>query len=143
MHKNDKTGIHWNKSKLYTIWQTHPILYSKILSYSIHRSCCRNPNLRLATKGRACEGAGQEGSSRITFHALGSVSECEGMNPHTPKWAPISGVGVLMDFRIFREQLYRSKPIGLRSSLYHWKVLGTWRSKMGSHDPFGHLTHKL
>jgi hypothetical protein len=46
---------------------------------------CRNPSLGLATKARACKGAGQEGSSGVTFHALGSVGECEGMNPHTPK----------------------------------------------------------
>jgi hypothetical protein len=41
----------------------------------------------------------------ITFHVPGNVGECEGMNPHTPKWAPILGVGVLMDSQIFREQL--------------------------------------
>jgi hypothetical protein len=45
----------------------------------------RNPNLGLATKARACEGAGQEGSPGITFHAPGSARECEGMNPHIPK----------------------------------------------------------
>jgi hypothetical protein len=27
------------------------------------------------------------------------------MNPHTPKWAPTLGVGVLVDFWIFRKQL--------------------------------------
>jgi hypothetical protein len=27
------------------------------------------------------------------------------MNPHTPKWAPILGVGVLMDSWISRRQL--------------------------------------
>jgi hypothetical protein len=41
----------------------------------------------------------------VTFHAPGSVGKCEGMNSHTPKWAPILGVGLLMDSRIFREQL--------------------------------------
>jgi hypothetical protein len=44
-----------------------------------------NPSLRLVTKTRACKGVGQEGSSRVTFHAPGSARECEGMNPHTPK----------------------------------------------------------
>jgi hypothetical protein len=39
----------------------------------------------LATKARACKGAGQEGSPRVTSHAPRSVGECEGMNPHTPK----------------------------------------------------------
>ncbi len=28
---------------------------------------------------------------------------CQGMNPHTPKWTPILGVGVPMDSRFFRE----------------------------------------
>jgi hypothetical protein len=65
------------------------------------------------------------------------------MNSHTPKWAPTLGIGVPMDSQILRQQLQRSKPNGLRSSLYHWKALGTKMSKMGLHDPFGHLKHKL
>jgi hypothetical protein len=48
-----------------------------------------------------------------------------------------------MDFRIFEKQLQGSKPIGLKSYLYHWKALGTYMSKMGSHDPFAYLKHKL
>jgi len=47
--------------------------------------------------------------------------------------------GLLM----FRERLQGSKPNGLRSSLYHWKFIETQMSKMGLHDPFGHLKHKL
>jgi hypothetical protein len=66
---------------------------------------CHNLNLGFTTKSRACEGANQEGSPGITSHVLGSVGKCEGMNPHTPKGAPNLGVGVLVDFRIFREQL--------------------------------------
>jgi hypothetical protein len=31
----------------------------------------------------------------------------------------------------------------LRSSLYHWKALGMWMFKMGSHESFEHLKHKL
>jgi hypothetical protein len=46
---------------------------------------CYNPSLRLVTKTRACKGAGQEGSPRITSHDPRNVRECEGMNPHTPK----------------------------------------------------------
>ncbi len=95
------------------------------------------------TKVGACKGVGQEGSMGVTFHAPGSVRECEGMNRHTPKGPPILGVGVPVDYRIFREQLQGSKPNGLRSSLYHWKALGTQMSRMGSHDPFGHFKHKL
>jgi hypothetical protein len=67
---------------------------------------------------------GQKGSLGVTSHALGSVGECEGMNPHTPKSAPTLGVGVLRDSQSFKEQLQESKPIVLNSSLYHWKALG-------------------
>ncbi len=51
----------------------------------LRSSNCRNPNLGLVTKTKAYKGAGQEGSPRVTSHALGNVGECEGMNPHTPK----------------------------------------------------------
>jgi len=44
---------------------------------------CHNPSIGLVTKARACEGVGQEGGSAITFHALGSANECEGMKPHS------------------------------------------------------------
>jgi hypothetical protein len=50
---------------------------------------CRNFSIGLATKAKACKGAGQEGSPGITSHAPRSVGECEGMNSHTPKWAPL------------------------------------------------------
>jgi hypothetical protein len=53
------------------------------------------------------------------------------------------GVGVSANSWIFREQLHGSKPIALRMSLYHWKAIETYMSKMGLHDPFGHLKHKL
>jgi hypothetical protein len=100
---------------------------------------CRNPSLGLVTKARACKGAGQEWSLRITFHALG-VKECERvwgnepphsqMSSHFGSWSPY---GLLN----FKEWLQRSKPIWLKNFLYHWKVIRTWMSKMGSHDPFG------
>jgi hypothetical protein len=48
-----------------------------------------------------------------------------------------------MDSQIFKEQLQGSKPIELKSSLYHWKALGKYMSKVGLHDPFGHFKHKL
>jgi hypothetical protein len=66
--------------------------------------CC-NLNLGLAMKVRAYKVVGQEWSLRVTFHVLGSVGESEGLNPHTPKWALTLGVGVLMDFQIFKGQL--------------------------------------
>jgi hypothetical protein len=80
---------------------------------------CRNPNLGPATKTKACKGVGQEWSLGITFHAPRNVGECEGMNPHIPKWIPILGVRVLMDSQIFKGWLQSSKLTGLKSSLYH------------------------
>jgi hypothetical protein len=73
------------------------------------------------TKARACKVASQEESPGVTSHAPRSAKECEGMNPHTPKWTPILGVGIPMDSWIFIGQLQGSKPIGLKISLYHWK----------------------
>jgi hypothetical protein len=98
-----------------------------------------DPSLGLMIKARACKGEGQEGSTWATSHAPESVGECEGMNLHTPKWALTLGVGVMMDSQIFREQLQGTKPIGLRSSSYHWKALGTYMSQMGLHDPLDTL----
>ncbi len=68
-------------------------------------SICYNLNLGLITKARAYKGASQKWSLRVTFHAHGSVGKCEGMNRHTPKWAPILGIRVPMDSWIFRGQL--------------------------------------
>jgi hypothetical protein len=81
------------------------------------KPCCRNLSLRLVTKAKVYKGANQEWNPGVTFHALRGARECEGMNPHTPKWAPTLGVGVPMDFRIFRRQFQGSKFIGLKSSL--------------------------
>jgi hypothetical protein len=96
-----------------------------------------------ATKARAYKGVSQEWSSGVTFHAFRSVGECEGMNPHTPKWAPTLRVGVLMEFQIFRGRFQGSQLNWLKPFLYHWKALETHMSKMGLHDPFGYLKHKL
>jgi hypothetical protein len=49
------------------------------------KAYCRNPNLGLATKVKACKVAGQEGSLGVISHVLGNAKECEGMNPRTPK----------------------------------------------------------
>jgi hypothetical protein len=57
----------------------------KTLTSSSSEGECRNLNLGFATKAKVGKGAGQEGSSKVTSHAPGSVGECEGINPHTPK----------------------------------------------------------
>jgi hypothetical protein len=77
------------------------------------------------------------------LHALGSAKKCEGMNLHTLRWIPMLGVIVPMDSQIFRVRLQGSKPISLKSSLYNWKAIETYMSKIGLHCPFGHLKHKF
>jgi hypothetical protein len=71
------------------------------------------------TKARAYKFASQEGSPRITPHALGSVGKCEEMNPHTPKGASTLRIKVPVDFQICKKQFQGSKFNGLRNSLYH------------------------
>jgi hypothetical protein len=76
-------------------------------------------------QSKGLQGGGPKGSLGVTSHAPGSVRECEGINPHTPKGAPTLGIGVSVDFRFFKERLKGSKPNELKNSLYHWKALGT------------------
>jgi hypothetical protein len=68
----------------------------KLFWYCLYSYCC-NPNLGLATKAKSYKGSGQKWSPRVTFHAFRSVGKCEGMNPHTPKWAPTLGIGLPMN----------------------------------------------
>ncbi len=56
-----------------------------IMISKIKLKSCRNPSLRFVTKARAYTGVGQEGSPQVTYHVLGNVGECGGINPHTPK----------------------------------------------------------
>jgi hypothetical protein len=56
-----------------------------------YHPCFRNPSLGLTTKARGCKVANQEGSSGVMLHAPGSVKECEGIGPHTPKGTPTLG----------------------------------------------------
>jgi hypothetical protein len=51
---------------------------------TIHEMC-RNLSLGLVTKARGCKVTSQEKDLGVTSHAPGSVKECEGVNPHTPK----------------------------------------------------------
>jgi hypothetical protein len=60
-------------------------------------------------------------------------------NSHSQNW----DLGVLQDSQNFRVRLQGSKHLLLGCSLYHWKVIKVWMSKMGLHGPFGHLKHKL
>ena len=115
-----------------------------IYYYYYFHHYCHSPSLGLAIKARTCKGAGQKWSPGIK---ISCSRKCKTMwrneLPHSQVSSIILGVEVPMDFQIFKKQLQRSKPIKLRSSLYHWKYFGTKMSKMGLHNPFGHLKHKL
>ncbi len=65
------------------------------------------------------------------------------MNPHTPKWTRTFGVGIPIESQIFKKGFQGSKLIGLKKSLYHWEDLETQMSKMGLHNTFEYLYHKL
>jgi hypothetical protein len=49
---------------------------------------CRNLNLGLMTKARACEGACEVWRLGVTFHVPRSVQKCEGMNLTLPSELP-------------------------------------------------------
>jgi hypothetical protein len=45
------------------------------------------------------------------------------MNPHIPKWIPTLGVGILVEFQIFRKKFQGLKFIELKTSSYNWRAL--------------------
>jgi hypothetical protein len=78
--------------------------FNALVSYVIDVDTTRhNPSLGLTTKAKACKGANQEWSPRVTFHGPKNVGECERMNLHTPKWASTLGIEVSMESRIFKK----------------------------------------
>jgi hypothetical protein len=84
---------HWSQSSIMVAF----IDYSHMNNYYCHLS------FKLVTKVRVGNSAGQKWSLGVTFHAPRSVGECEGMNPHTPKWTPTLGVRVPMDSQFFKK----------------------------------------
>jgi hypothetical protein len=58
----------------------------------------------------------------ITFHAPGSVGECEGMNPHILKWTSTLGIRVPMDFQIFKGQMTHSQLLARLKSESKYKT---------------------
>jgi hypothetical protein len=93
--KGDRKGqnsLDWIVS--YTI---EKLLERRCWKWACMTHLCRNPSFEFATKARAYKVAGQEGSSRVTPHAHGSLRECEGMSPHTPKGVFTLGVIVSVD----------------------------------------------
>ncbi len=57
-------------------------------------------------------------------------------NFHIGSWSP----GGLPNVQ---RVIVRAKTQWIEKFFYHWKAIETYMSKMGSHDPFGHLKHKL
>jgi hypothetical protein len=115
---------------------------SFIMSWFLHDSWCRNPSLGFATKARVYKVVAQK-ENRESHNILPRVWEGVREWTLTPQGSSILGVGVPVDSRIFRGRLQGSKLNGLKSSLYQWKYLETYISKMGSHSSFEHLKHKL
>jgi len=84
----------------------------KIMDKSLQKFCYWHVKQNVATltlgsrpmQGLLAKVTSQEWSSGITFHAAMNMGECEGMNLHTPKWAPTLGIKVPMDFQIFKER---------------------------------------
>jgi hypothetical protein len=76
MHRHYSTRYHSTLCKV--IW---------ITSWKVGLHVCyRNPSLGLTTKARACKGAAQEGSSKVTCHAPRNVRKCEGMKESVREW---------------------------------------------------------
>jgi hypothetical protein len=71
---------------------------------------CPNPSFGLATKAKGVARVRAKGKP-------GSVGECEGVNPHTPKATPALGDGVPVDSRNFRDRFEGPNRNGLRRSL--------------------------
>jgi hypothetical protein len=136
----------YNSFRWHDSWKTH---FTFPCRCGIHRgmwSCNRTTAATLALglwprQGFARLQVKKEAGSHTTYSW-----ECEKVwrnEPSHPKGVPLWGVGVPMDSWIFRGRFQGSKLNGLRNSLYQWKALGTYISKMGSHCPFGHLKHNL
>jgi hypothetical protein len=74
------------------------------LLHKITYKQCHDFSLELATKAKGMESWRPKVQLGSPIHTPKNVGKCEGMNPHTPKWVPILGVGVSMDIRIFKKQ---------------------------------------
>jgi hypothetical protein len=84
----------WKKSLLLLEFATRKLNTSWF--YYLFQNCY-NPNLGLTTKTRVYKRLGQERDPRMW--------ESVRMNSHNPKWTPMLGVGVSVDFWNFRKQL--------------------------------------
>jgi hypothetical protein len=112
----------------------------------VNLSCdifCHNLSFGLATKVRGWKVMGQEEDSGVTSHAPASAKSVREWTLTLTSELPCWELESQKDSWIFQAWLQGSKPIALRSSLYHWKTIEIEMSKMGNASPFGHLKHKL
>jgi hypothetical protein len=111
----------------YTIWLDHAA-YSHLNKYG--NVCVATLTLGLQPRqGLAKVQAKSEAWESHFMLRPRSVGECEGMNPHTPKWSPTLGVRVPKDSRIFRGQLYGVKTHGIEKFLIPLEIfwnLNVW-----------------
>jgi hypothetical protein len=124
------------------VWHTPKLLDALIASPKVKTTKCWNPSLGLVTKASACKGVGQERSPGVPSHALGGVGECEGMNPYIPK--------ELQLWELESQWILESSEIDYRGqNALDWDIpyiIGKFlerRCLKWSHDPFGHVKHKL
>jgi len=114
LHLKLKVLMHWGSSVIYKKNKFYYIVYVATLALG---SQPRQGLARVQAKKKAWE-------SHL-FHAPGSVGECEGMNPHPPKWAPILGIGVPMDSKFSDNNRKGQNPLDwefLISLKISWKV---------------------
>ncbi len=82
-----------------------------------------NPNLGFVTKARGCKVACQKGDLGVTSHVPRSAKNAREWNLTLPSELQCWELESQKDSQIFRAWLQGSKPIYLRSSLYHWKLI--------------------
>ncbi len=87
--------------------------------------------LGLQPRQRDCKVASQGGSLEVASHAPGNAKSAKNAKS-VREWTltlsselPLWELEFQMDSRIFRMPLQGSKPIGSKSSLYHWKAIET------------------
>jgi hypothetical protein len=76
------------------------------------------------TKAKAWKGVGWKCNSKATFAFL-RVREWRNEPTHFQMDSHFGhlGIGIPLESKIFKEGFQKSKFIGLRKSLYHWKFL--------------------
>jgi hypothetical protein len=119
---------------------------------------CRNLNLGSPLRQRFAKVRAKSEAQESHFHAPRSVGECEGMNLHTPKWAPTLGVKVPIElkhklwpkegsgFKLARPLKVKNRPEFLAwrwHDTYHWKALNEGYNFASNLTSIGGLHTKL